>query len=270
MPPGSALLTLPFMPFPDGVGGALFVAVNVAAVGASAVLAARIMGLRAAAMWSGFAFLLYTLNDWSITAFLGNNTPLLLLIVMGFMVARLAYRPTLAGVLLGLAIAIKFWPAVFLAPLARERAWLTMAWAVGTAAVVLGGALLWLGGPSAIGPMLHALSIDIEPTGQRFLMWITWLRVNVDWWPEWGGYVVAVLLLLIPAKGRFGYGLATLAGLSAIPNLWRHYLPTMVFGLVLTIWGFFHRREDESIRGDSREEPVPQTSRVAADPAAQP
>ena len=64
---------------------------------------------------------------------------------------------------------------------------------------------------------------------------LAWLREAFEWWPEWGGFAVSALLLLIPARGLTGYGLATLAGMAAIPNLWRHYIETVVFGGVL-IW----------------------------------
>ncbi|HEX5578510.1 MAG TPA: hypothetical protein VFY43_02475, partial [Candidatus Limnocylindria bacterium] len=48
LPPGSALMAAPFLALPDAVGGALWVALNIAAVGAAALLTARIVELRPA------------------------------------------------------------------------------------------------------------------------------------------------------------------------------------------------------------------------------
>ena len=62
---------------------------------------------------------------------------------------------------------------------------------------------------------------------------ISALRRSVDWWPVWGGAAVAVVLLLLPVRGRAGLGIAILAGLAAIPNLWNHYLPFVLMALAL-------------------------------------
>lgn len=242
LPPGSALTAIPFIALPDAIGGLLWVALNVAAVGFAAVLTAHIVGLRHAWLWSGAAFFLFTLDDGSVAVYLGNNTNLVLLLVAGCIAAQLANRSAVSGLLLGVAIASKLWPAALLVPLARERSWRTLAWAVGSAALLLGISLLWLGGLDVIRPMIAALSIDVEPRPGQTLLGFTWLRVHTDWWPEWGGYAVAALVLLVPAKGVTGYGLAILAGLAAIPNLWRHYVPTLIFGAALAVQGLVRSR----------------------------
>ena len=171
----------------------------------------------------------YSLSDWSLPQFLGNNTPLVLLFVAGGVAAHVANRSTVAGVLLGIAIAMKLWPAALLFPMARERSWRAVGWAVGTSAVITIGGLIWLGGPSAVGRMISAIMLEVSRQAHPVL--ITWLRVHTDWWPEWGGYAIAALLLLIPVKGRLGYGVATFAGMAAIPNLWRHYIGTIAFAI---------------------------------------
>jgi hypothetical protein len=239
LPPGAALTAAPFIAFPDAVGGALWVALNIAALAAAAVLTARIVGLRPAWLWSGAAFFLFTVTGWSAAAYLGNNTNLVLLLVAGCITAHLASRSAMSGVLLGVAIASKLWPAALLVPLARERSWRTVAWAVGSAALILGVSLLWLGGLDVIRPMIAALSLDVEPRPGQTLLAFTWLRIHTGWWPDWGGYVVALLILLIPSRGVTGYGIAILAGMAAIPNLWLHYVPTVVFGAVLAVQGRF-------------------------------
>ena len=134
-PPLAAALALPFLLFPDHVGGPLFVIVNVAAVGGAAVLLAHIIRLPRPWLWGGAIFAIYSWNVFGLarSGLVGNNTPLLLLFVAGFIAAQLANRSVAAGALLGIAIAIKLWPATLLVPLARERNWRTIAWAVGVA-----------------------------------------------------------------------------------------------------------------------------------------
>jgi hypothetical protein len=242
LPPASAAMAVPLLALPDQVAGTLFVILGIAAVAATAVLTARIVGARHVWLWSGAAFFLYSYGDWLPAAFLGNNTSIVLLFVAAALAAHLASRPTLGGVLLGVAIASKLWPAALLVPLARERSWRTLGWAIGTAGAIFLAALLWLGGLDALRGMVAALSTDVEPRPRQVLLGFTWLRVHTDWWPEWGGYVVALLLLLVPARGLTGYGLATLAGMAAIPNLWRHYLTTVAFGAVLLVAGLWRGR----------------------------
>ena len=245
-PPLAAALALPFLLFPDHVGGPLFVIVNVAAVGGAAVLLAHIIRLPRPWLWGGAIFAIYSWNVFGLarSGLVGNNTPLLLLFVAGFIATQLANRSATAGALLGIAIAIKLWPATLLVPLARERNWRTIAWAVGVAAATTAVLLLWLGGPTVIGPMLRALALRDELGPNELVVGITWLRERTDWWPDWGGYAVCALILLIPAKGLTGYGLAMFAGMAAIPNLWRHYYGTVIFAIVITVRGLMDRRRD--------------------------
>jgi hypothetical protein len=247
-PPGSAAIAIPFLVFPDDVSGLLWVVLSVASVAVVAVLTMYIVDARPIWLWAGLFFLVYSWWDWSLRIFLGNNTPLVLLFLAGAVAAHVANRSTMAGVLLGIAIALKLWPAALAVPLARERNWRTLAWAGGTAGLITVGGLLWLGGLDAARPMISALLIDIEPPPSQILLGFTWLRVHTDWWPEWGGYAVAALLLLIPARGRLGYGIATFAGLAAIPNLWRPYVPSIAFAALLVISGLLRRvRADASV-----------------------
>jgi hypothetical protein len=52
------------------------------------------------------------------------------------------------------------------------------------------------------------------------------------------------VLVLIPARGRLGLGLGILAGMAAVPNLWRHYLPTVAVGFLLLAFGTRDPRRD--------------------------
>jgi hypothetical protein len=219
------------------------VLLNVTAVGAAAVLTTHLLRLRYPWLWAGAIFCLYSVTDWSAAALLGNNSPLVLLLVAGFVAVHLANRPVAGGLLLGVAIATKLWPATFLVVLARERDWRAFSWAAGTAATIMVVLILWLGGLGVIGPMVAALQVRDEIAPDRFVLGITWLREHVSWWPDWGGYAISLLILLIPAKGMTGYGLATLAGMAAIPNLWRHYWATVIFGVLLLGRGLLDRRQ---------------------------
>ena len=236
-PPLSAIAAIPLLPVTDGVAGTFWVALNVAAVAATAVVVARILGARHPLLWGGLGFLAYTLHPWMKLAFLGNNTPLVLLLVSLFAEAHLSGRQRAAGVLLGAAIALKAWPLALVPLLVREGRWKAVAW---TAGVVGIAALVTLArlGTDVIGPAIVALQAraPIEPDNPVLL--VSWLRVSQAWWPWWGGFAVAVAILAVPARGRVGIGLGILAGLAPIPNLWRTYLPTLVVAVLLVLSGF--------------------------------
>lgn len=259
-PPGAAIVAIPFLPLPDTVGGVLWVIINIAAVAATAVLTARILAVKHVALWAGAAFCAYTIHPWAELALVGNNTPIVLLLIASFLWTHLNKRHDAAGALLGAAIATKLWPAVYLVVLAREGAWRTILLATGTAVVVTVVSLAWLGGPGVIGPMVAALLVRDEVAPDNIVLGISWLRDTFAWWPEWGGYAIAVVLLAIPARGLTGYGLATFAGMAAIPNLWRHYLASIVFGALLLWRGLTPSRNDAAQREVESSEPTPQAS----------
>jgi hypothetical protein len=246
-PPLSAILVAPLLVLPDQVAGTLWVSANIAAMGAAAIVTARLLRLSQALAWAGIGFLVFTFNPWSWLALLGNNTPLVLLLVVGFVHYHMGGKQAWAGVLLGIAIGVKLWPAALLPLLLRERRWVSLLVVAGISAVVGLMTVLWLG-PDVIGPAADSLRSrdDIKPGNPVF--GITWLRENFDWWPSWGGYAVAIGLAVIPARGRLGLGLGILAGMAAVPNLWRHYLPTVAVGFLLVAFGLratLRRRHDE-------------------------
>jgi hypothetical protein len=249
-PPLSALIVTPLLLLPDQVAGTLWVVSNIAAMGAAAVLVARILRLSNGVAWAGIGFFVFTFNPWAWLALLGNNTPLVLLLVVAFAHYHVAGHRGRAGVLLGLAIGLKLWPASLLPLLFRERRWHSLLWAVGISAAVVVATVAWLG-PDVIGPAADSMRArdDIKPTNPVF--GITWLRENIDWWPSWGGYAIAALLVLIPARGGLGLGLGILAGMAAVPNLWRHYLPTVAVGILLLAFGIRDARHDREGRASS-------------------
>ena len=75
--------------------------------------------------------------------------------------------------------------------------------------------------------------VPIEP-GVPVLGW-TILRQSFGL-PGWIGVATGVVLLAIPARGRVGLGVAIVAGLTLmVPNLWQHYLPTVVLAAALIV-----------------------------------
>jgi hypothetical protein len=242
-PPLSALIVAPLLLLPDQVAGTLWVTANIAAMGGAALLTARLLRMSDAAAWAGIGFFVFTFNPWSWLALLGNNTPLVLLLVVAFARYHMAAKQGWAGVLLGIAIGMKLWPAALLPLLLRERQWRSLLVVAGISVVVGVTTIAWLE-PEVIGQAADSIRSrdDIKPGNLVF--GITWLRENFDWWPSWGGYAVAIGLAIIPARGRLGLGLGILAGMAAVPNLWRHYLPTVAVGFLLLAFGLWHGGAD--------------------------
>jgi hypothetical protein len=249
-PPLSGFVAAPLLLLPDQVAGTLWVAANVAAEGIAAVLVARLLRLSNAVAWAGIAFFIFSFNPWGWLELLGNNTPLVLLLVAGFAHYHTAGHQRRAGVLLGVAIGMKLWPLALLPLLLRERRWSSLL-VVGGIVLATGVATVaWLGF-GVIGPLIDALEFRVTISSDIY--GITWLSHNIDWWPSWGGYAIAAVLAFIPAKGRLGLGLGILAGMAAVPNLWRHYLSTVFVGLLLVAFGLRGRwqgqdRVDETLR----------------------
>lgn len=239
-PPLAALVALPLLILPDGVAGTLFVGLNVLAMAATSVLVAGLLGARHPWAWGGAGFLVYTVHPWVRLAFLGNNTPLVLLLVVLFAHLHFEGRDRAAGWSLGLAIALKLWPIALIPFVLRERRWPALTHAA--LVVVVSGlvSFAWLG-LDAVGPALEAMQerAVIEADNPVFLL--SWVRETQPWWPWWGGMAVAAVLALIPAGGRVGIGLGILAGLALVPNLWRTYLATFVVGLLLVTKGLRSR-----------------------------
>jgi Glycosyltransferase family 87 len=248
-PPLSAILAIPFLPLPDAVAGTLFVALNLVAMAGVSVIAAKAVGARHPALWGGIGFLAYTIHPWMRLAFLGNNTPLVLLLVVAFAHEHLRGRNRTAGALLGAAIALKLWPATLVFLLLRERRWSSIGTALAVVGLVALISLTWLGF-GVMGPAAEAMQATavVEPGNPVF--YVSWLRETQGWWPWWGGYAVALILAAIPARGLVGIGLGIFAGLAAVPNLWRTYLPTLVVGGLFVLRGLGQRRG--SVTGQAR------------------
>lgn len=241
-PPLAAAWPVPLLPFGVEPGGVMWLVIGVLATSAGALLGARALGLpwTWAAVVAGAGLTLYT--AWphiDSDVLLGNNNHLMFGLVGAFALAHVRGSQRLAGVLLGLAIATKLWPVALGVLLVRERRWQEMRWTAAAAATPTLAALVWLG-PSAIVPLALAVvgpNVDRGIPSVQLVIWTGWARAALDWWPVWGGYAVAVALLLLPATRLLGLGLGIVAGLSLNNYLWHHYAPTLLFGLMLVLVG---------------------------------
>jgi hypothetical protein len=232
-PPMAAALPLPLLPFGYEVGGLIWVIAGAVALAASAVAAVRVLGIRLGWAWVGLFWLAYVVQPFFVrNTVLGNVNAFMLPIVVAFAWAHLKGYQRSAGLLLGLAIAIKVWPVLIAILLIREKRWLEIEWTAALVAVQGIIVVLWLG-PTVLPEMVAALRTVVPIPAGVVVLWTTWARTSLEWWPAWGSIAVAGLLIAIPARGRLGLGLAMLAGLSLIANLWDHYLPTFVFVALL-------------------------------------
>jgi hypothetical protein len=235
-PPMAAVSVIPLLVLPDAVGGTIWVVLNLLAIPATVFLLAKIAGARVPLLWAGLGFLAFSLHPWMQLALLGNNTPVVLLLVTGFAYQHLARRDRSAGLLLGAAIVLKLWPLAVIPLLVRERRGTSLTVAVGTTAVVAVATLAWLG-PDIVPDAARAMQAKAEIESDNPVFYISWLRETQSWWPEWGGFAFAATLALFPAGGRLGIGLAIFAGLALVPNLWRTYAMTLIVAGVLVLIG---------------------------------
>lgn len=268
-PPLAAAWAIPFLPFGREPGGVAWLMVGVLATSLGAVLGARALRLSWPWAWAlaGLTMAIYAKSPYiAADIALGNNNHLMLALVAGFALAHVRGHQRTAGILLALAIGTKLWPVALLVLLLRERRWPELRWTGGVLALQGIATLVWLG-PDMLGPMLPAVlgqNLGREQ-GVAVVVWTTWARYVLAWWPVWGSYAVAATLLLLPATGRFGLGLGIVAGLSLNSNLWHHYGPVFVLGFALIGTGLLERfnrpvaagldgRRRRSLRGVAQDE----------------
>jgi hypothetical protein len=232
LPTFSAVWALPLAGLPvDSVAGVIWQVVAAASIAGAAVLAASLARLSSPFFWAGLAVgpLAWTL--WYLEGLhLGTNNYLVLLIVAAFCWTYLGGKWRAAGVLLGLAVATKLWPATLAVVAIREGRWTVLGWAIVFLVAQSVAVLLWLG-PDILGFMLRTVAEPIPPTG--YLLGPTAIPGIREVWNAGLGLAVGIGLLLLPARGRLGLGLAILAAMAVIGNLWIHYAPTLLFALAL-------------------------------------
>lgn len=258
LPPSSAAWAVPLLGLPISAGGSIWQAVGAASVALAAVLALDIARVARPWLMAGLVLGPLALTLLYLEGLhLATNNYLMLGLVAGFAWLYLRSADAPAGALLGIAIGTKLWPAVLLVPAVRQGRWRIVAWAIGIATVqgvVLFG---WLGFDT-VPLFLEHLGTAIPPTGHLIgPAAVDGLR---EIWSGGLGLLVGVLLLALPLRGPGAIGVAILAGMAAIPNLWIHYGPTILFAMALIGRGLIPRGGDEQgQRGDPRDQqqPVP-------------
>ena len=232
LPPFSAVWALPLAGLPvDDVAGVIWQWLAEASIAGTAVITAMIAGLRSPVLWAGIGLGLLSVTLWYLEGLhLGTNNYLVLLLVAAFCWCYLTGHWRSAGLLLGLAVATKLWPAALAVVAVRERRWTVLGWAAVLLAVQALVIVAWLG-PDIVGHVLGTVGDSIPPTG--FLLGPTAIPGLREVWNSGLGLAVAIGLLLIPARGRLGLGLAVLAAMAVVGNLWIHYGPTVLFAAAL-------------------------------------
>lgn len=233
LPPLSAAWALPLLGLPTALAGYVWQVVAASAIATAGIIALEILSVPRPWLWAGLvlgplAFTLLYLEGLHLAT---NNYLMLGLVAVGSWF-YIRGRDTTAGMLFGLAIATKLWPAVLLVVATRERRWRVIGWAL--AVTLVQGAVLfgWLG-VDAMGLLLANLWTPIPPTG--LLVGPTAITGLRDVWNSGLGVVVALVLLVLPLRGRMAVGAAILAGMAPISNLWIHYAPTLLFGFALLL-----------------------------------
>jgi hypothetical protein len=251
LPPFSAVWALPLTGLAvDSVAGVIWQVVAAVSIAGAAVLAAMIARLASPFFWSGLVLGPLSLTLWYLEGLhLGTNNYLVLLIVAAFCWCYLAGQWRAAGLLLGLAVATKLWPATLAVVALRERRWSVLGWALAFLVAQAAAVLVWLG-PDVVGHMLRTVAEPIPPTG--YLLGPTAIPGIREVWNAGLGLAVGIGFLLLPARGRTGLGLAILAALAAIGNLWIHYGPTILFAIALILADMVPRARS-LIRGMSSE-----------------
>jgi alpha-1,2-mannosyltransferase len=279
LPPLAAALAIPLLPLPDDLAGSAWLLLGWIATGlATWWLIYRCLRVPHGWVWVGIVAAIYAQSlSFVIHVTVANINDLVLGMLALYAVLHIRRRRTAAGVVLGVAAATKLWPIILVVPLIRRRRWKEIGAAFGTLAVLGGLLVAWMGFP-AIPELVQAVTTTtVTVTHDNPVLWVTWLRERTTWWPDWGAPVVALGLLAIPARGLAAIGLAMLAGVSLVPNIWGHYFPTLAFaaGLIATRYrhvipalatrvtspAWWSRREVIRTAAPTREPPPPQERR---------
>ncbi len=242
LPPLSAVVAIPLLGLPISVGGYVWQVIAAASVAATAIAAFGIARcprpwLQAGLVAGPLALTLLYVEGLH----LGTNNYLVLAVVAAFAWLYLRGADVPAGVLLGIAIGLKLWPAVLMVVALRDNRFRVVAWAMGVAllqAILLFG---WLG-LDAVPAFAENLRTEIPATG--FLLGPTAVPQLRDVWNDGVGLVAGLVILALPLRRAAGIGATILAGLCAIPNLWIHYGPTVLFAVGLLGWALASRRDE--------------------------
>jgi hypothetical protein len=124
------------------------------------------------------------------------------------------------------------WPIVLVVPLIRDGRWRAAWIAVASSAAFTIIPVVWLG-LDVVLPMVQALRLNVPVEPGVAVLWTSAFRELWDWWPTWAAVAIGLAVLALPVKGLAAIGLAMLAGISFIPNIWDHYLPTLLVAIAL-------------------------------------
>ena len=255
LPPFSAVWAVPLLGLPISTGGFIWQGLGAASIAVAAIVTLDLGRVSRPWLLAGIVLGPLALTLLYLEGLhLATNNYLVLGLVAGFTWLYLRAADAPAGILLGIAIATKLWPAVLLVPAVRERRWALVAWATGVA--VAQGVVLfaWLG-VDAVSLFVERLGTEIPPTGMLIgPAAVDGLR---EIWNSGVGLLVGVAILALPLRGPAAIGAAIMAGMAAIPNLWIHYGTTILFAVALIGGALIRRRDgpnelDE--RGDPRDE----------------
>lgn len=243
-PPLLILLGLPFAALPYQIAAPLWFLANVALL----LLIGRMLKL------SGWALLapLAWPPLWTAVGLGGSELVLLALLVAAWRLAD-QEQDTLAGGLLGLAAALKLFPALFFVPFLFRRRWRVVG--AGAGALVLGQLVnLAVVGPAALFhyylvslPTFNRLFIASEANVTPYGALLRLLGGAPDVRPLVAAPALApviagiISLFALAALARLRPEAAPLAFLIATPSAWTNYV-TLIFPQLLAMWRGGDRR----------------------------
>ena len=251
--PAKLLVTVPLTALPYRAAGVVWLLISAATLVAAGRLFAAELGATRAASWvAGAALLAVPVVQIDLSA--GQlNGPMLLLMVLAWRYVRRG-RDLLAGLALGGAVALKFFPAFMALPLLAQRKFR----AVGAAAAF--SILLTLAGAAFLGPEETRAFLEAGRGGEGFDYWdaapanVAWWGIATRWlvpngWVDAGidarglgialaivGMVVWVLAAATPRArlSRDAFWAAAPLMLLAWPISWIHYLTLALPWVILS------------------------------------
>lgn len=146
-PPPQLLIGAAFALLPDPLGAELWAATNIAAAAIALLLLFRLLNRTHPSTAPIFCLLVLCFTPLFEDLRLGQRGGLLLLLGVGSMSSLVASRPRVAGVLAGVATALKFYPGALVLGVQPRRRWSFGLSMVATAVAVLGASFIPFGSP---------------------------------------------------------------------------------------------------------------------------
>lgn len=146
-PPSQLLIAAAYALLPDPVGAELWAATNIVAAAIALFLLFRLVHRIHPSTAPIFCLLVICFTPLFEDVRLGQRGGLLLLLGVGSMTSLVASRPRMAGVLAGVATALKFYPGAMLLGVQPRKDWRYGVSLVATAVAVLGVSFIPFGSP---------------------------------------------------------------------------------------------------------------------------